>query len=68
VEPVPDPLLLRKFGSAGNRTRISEFVARNSDHRGGQKVYESWRKCVTAQGSYIELKFVETDARLLISL
>jgi hypothetical protein len=32
VDPVPDPLLLRKSGSAGNRTRISGSVARNSDH------------------------------------
>jgi hypothetical protein len=30
--PVPDPLLLRKFGSAGNRTRTSESVAGNPDH------------------------------------
>jgi hypothetical protein len=32
VDPVPDPLLLRKSGSAGNRTKISGSVARNSDH------------------------------------
>jgi hypothetical protein len=32
VDPIPDPLLLRKSGSAGNRTRISGSVARNSDH------------------------------------
>jgi hypothetical protein len=32
VDPVPDPLLLRKCGSAGNRTRASGYVARNSDH------------------------------------
>jgi hypothetical protein len=32
VDPVPDPLLLRKSGSAGNRTRTSGSVARNSDH------------------------------------
>jgi hypothetical protein len=31
-EPVPDSLLLRKSGSAGNRTRNSRSVARNSDH------------------------------------
>jgi hypothetical protein len=39
VEPVPGPLLLRKSGSAGNGTRTSEFVAKNSDqldHRGAQ--------------------------------
>jgi hypothetical protein len=32
VDPIPDPLLLRKSGSAGNRTGISGSVARNSDH------------------------------------
>jgi hypothetical protein len=33
VDPDPDPLLLRKCGSAGNRTRTSGSVARNSDHK-----------------------------------
>jgi hypothetical protein len=33
VNPVPDPLLLRKSGSAGNWTRTTGSVARNSDHR-----------------------------------
>jgi hypothetical protein len=28
----PEPLLLRKSGSAGNGTRISGYVARDSDH------------------------------------
>jgi hypothetical protein len=32
VNPVPDPLLLRKSGSAWNRTRTSGSVAKNSDH------------------------------------
>jgi hypothetical protein len=32
VDPVPDPLLLRRSGSAGNRARTSGSVARNSDH------------------------------------
>jgi hypothetical protein len=32
VDPVPDPLLFRKSDSAGNRTRTSGSVARNSDH------------------------------------
>jgi hypothetical protein len=32
VNPVPDPLLLRKSGKAENRTRISGSVTRNSDH------------------------------------
>jgi hypothetical protein len=31
VDPVPDPLLLRKSSSAGNRTWTSGSVARNSD-------------------------------------
>jgi hypothetical protein len=31
VDPVPDPLLLGKSSSAGNRTRTSGSVARNSD-------------------------------------
>jgi hypothetical protein len=32
VDHVPDPLLLRKSGSARNRSGISGSVARNSDH------------------------------------
>jgi hypothetical protein len=32
VDPVPDPLLLRKSCRAGNRTPTSGSVARNSDH------------------------------------
>jgi hypothetical protein len=38
VDPVPDPLLLRKSGRAENRTRTSGSVARNCDHdeRGGK--------------------------------
>jgi hypothetical protein len=32
VDPVPDPLLLTKSGSARNRTRTSGSVAKNSDH------------------------------------
>jgi hypothetical protein len=31
-DPVPDTLLLRKSGSAGNRTRTFGSVARNYDH------------------------------------
>jgi hypothetical protein len=31
VHPVPDPLLLGKYGGAGNRTRTSGSVARNVD-------------------------------------
>jgi hypothetical protein len=32
MNPVPDPPLLRKFGSHGNRTRASRSAARNSEH------------------------------------
>jgi hypothetical protein len=32
VDPVPDPLLLRKSDSSGNRTWTSGYVIRNSDH------------------------------------
>jgi hypothetical protein len=31
VDPVPDPLLLRKSGSAGNRTRTSGSIARATE-------------------------------------
>jgi hypothetical protein len=33
MDPVPDPLLLRKSGSVGNRTRTSWSVTRYSDHK-----------------------------------
>jgi hypothetical protein len=32
VDPVTDPLLLRKSGSDGNRAQTSGSVARNPDH------------------------------------
>jgi hypothetical protein len=41
-DPVPDPLLLRKSGSTGNRTRVSRSVARKSkqlDQRGDRDNY-----------------------------
>jgi hypothetical protein len=39
VDPVPDPLLHRKSGSAGNRTQTSGCVARNTDHQAKEAVY-----------------------------
>jgi hypothetical protein len=39
VNPVPGPVLLRKCGSAENRTRTSGSVARNSDHYTTEAVY-----------------------------
>jgi hypothetical protein len=32
VDPLPDPLVLRNSGSAGNRSRTSGSVSNNSDH------------------------------------
>jgi hypothetical protein len=34
MDTVPDPLLLSKFGGAGNRTWAPGSVARNSGHTG----------------------------------
>jgi hypothetical protein len=55
VDPVPDPLLLRKFYSAGDWTRTSGSVAGNTDHRRGLASIllnwifflrtREWRKC-----------------------
>jgi hypothetical protein len=39
VDPVPDPLLVRKSDSGGNRTRTSGSVARNSDHKTTEALY-----------------------------
>jgi hypothetical protein len=39
VDPVSDPLLLRKCGSAGNRTPTSGSAARNSEHYTTEAVY-----------------------------
>jgi hypothetical protein len=39
VDPVPDPLLLRKSGGAGNQPGTSRAVARNSDHETTEAVY-----------------------------
>ena len=55
MDPVPDPLLLRKSGSAGNRTQdlcICSQKLRPLDHRGGLKYTES-RKNVTIQFSEV---------------
>jgi hypothetical protein len=44
VDPVPDPLLLRKCGSATNRTRdlcVSSQELRLLDHRGGRQLVRS---------------------------
>jgi hypothetical protein len=47
VDPIPDPLLLKKCSSAGNRTLISGSVARNSDHWTTQVVSDDLAKLIT---------------------
>jgi hypothetical protein len=44
VDLVSDPLLLRKSGSAGNRTRASGSVARNSDHQTTVALFKELRR------------------------
>jgi hypothetical protein len=50
VDPVPDPILLRKSGSSGNRT--SESVARNSGHKTteAEDVSTLPKKCLSLYG------------------
>jgi hypothetical protein len=52
VNPVPDPLLIRKSGSAGNRTRnlwISSQELWPLDHRGGQTLKRTKLKMKSCQ-------------------
>jgi hypothetical protein len=47
VDPVPDPLLLRKSGSSGNRTRDLRICSQELwplDHRGGPVFFTTWLK------------------------
>jgi hypothetical protein len=47
VDPVPDPLLLRKSGSTGNRTQdlwVSSQELWPLDHRGGLGVHAAQRR------------------------
>jgi hypothetical protein len=53
VDPFPDPLLFFFSGSAGNRTRTSGFVAKNSDHQTTEAVLSI----------YIKSKFVPVILR-----
>jgi len=58
VDPVPDPLLLRKSGSAGDRTRDLCICSQKLwplDHRGGQtrRILDlNWRKSATFNLEY----------------
>jgi hypothetical protein len=66
VNPIPDPLLLRKSGSAGNRTRTSGYVARNSDHYTTEAVYfllhNIYKFSSYLTGSTIHLRFVARNS------
>jgi hypothetical protein len=54
VDPVPDPLLLRKSDSAGNRTQISGPVVRNADH--GVCLFDKVNRNTTSLYMYDEVK------------
>jgi hypothetical protein len=56
MDPVPDPLLLRKSGSAGNRTRTSGSIAWPLGHRGDPS------KCVIEQ--LVSLSIMPNGQRL----
>jgi hypothetical protein len=45
VDPVSDPLLLRKSGNARNRTRSSGSVARNYDDLTKEAVTQQTARC-----------------------
>jgi hypothetical protein len=73
VDPFPDPLLLRKSGSASDRTRTSDSVARNSDH------YVTEGVCIimtlinfplscTSQNSYTAWNFRHANSFRFLSL
>jgi hypothetical protein len=68
VDPVPDPLLLRKPGSAENRTVTSGFVARNSDHYITEAVYfllhNKYKFSSYLAGSTIHLRCVARNSDL----
>jgi hypothetical protein len=57
VDPVPDPLLLRKSGSIGNQTWTSGSVARNSVHQTTEVVHIYIKHyCTHNQTSYVYMK------------
>jgi hypothetical protein len=61
ADPVPDPLLVRKYGRAGNRTQTSGSVARNSDHIRG------WHASVIFSTAWRLLRTFRTSPRPTIS-
>jgi len=66
VDPVPDPLLLRKSGSAGDRTRDLCICSQKLwplDHRGGQNVGLQFQIIFSLPTSFL-WRFGEWDADL----
>jgi hypothetical protein len=61
MDPVPDPLLLRESGSAGNRTRTSGSVAKNSDHYTTEAVYVHVHRINKINGT-VFLLFMNRDS------
>jgi hypothetical protein len=59
MDPVPDPLLLREFGSPGNRTRTSGSVARKSYTRPQRR---------STNEQLLKYSVLLTDLKLLYSL
>jgi hypothetical protein len=57
VDPIPDPLLLRKSASAGNRTQTTGSVAKNSDHYTSEMVASTPKK-----KSEVKVKEINTTA------
>jgi hypothetical protein len=47
VDSVPDPLLFRKSGSAGNKPRTFGSVARNPDHYTTEETFTITNKIIT---------------------
>jgi hypothetical protein len=64
VDPVPDPLLLRKSGSVGNRTQTPGSVARNSDHQTTEAVNRQHKLLKNVNIKLIY--FLEDGGRILL--
>jgi hypothetical protein len=65
VDPVPDPILLRKSGSVGNRTRTSGSIARNSDKYTTERstfVYITYINSVRTSQETIHLRSVASNS------
>jgi hypothetical protein len=66
VDPVPDPLLLRKSNSAGDQTQTSGSVARNSDHKTTEAVQHTchnilYHLCLILAYAPFALQFAEHE-------